>query len=198
MVLRLPLAGHHAAMRLKPVKHQLPLSRFRNDVAIDMDGRSALKRKWNHLSRDRKPPGTGQAVVGGMNGIASPLRRKKRDEETDRLQLVIVEGGTPQQTAVLGQSTLFQPPFGGLDAVAKTGSGKPKSFYGSVEVGPATAKMRLVQLAEEIISNLVADPLAELKNNGRDQRQFSKWSLRPDQARGIRECKEPRIQDLDL
>jgi hypothetical protein len=163
MVLRLPLAGHHAAMRLKPVKHQLPLSRFRNDVAIDMDGRSALKRKWNHLSRDRKPPGTGQAVVGGMNGIASPLRRKKRDEETDRLQLVIVEGGTPQQTAVLGQSTLFQPPVGGLDAVAKTGSGKPKSFYGSVEVSPATAKMRLVQLAEEIISNLVADPLAELK-----------------------------------
>jgi len=26
---------------------------------------------------------------------------------------VIVEGGTPQQTAVLGQSTLFQPPVGG-------------------------------------------------------------------------------------
>ena len=75
----------------------------------------------------------------------------------------IAEGGTPQQTAVLGQSTLFQPPVGGLDAVAKTGSGKPKSFYGSVEVSPATAKMRLVQLAEEIISNLVADPLAEVK-----------------------------------
>jgi hypothetical protein len=66
-------------------------------------------------------------------------------------------------SAVLGQSTLFQPPVGGLDAVAKTGSGKPKSFYGSVEVSPATAKMRLVQLAEEIISNLVADPLAEIK-----------------------------------
>ena len=73
----------------------------------------------------------------------------------------IGEGGTAQQTAVLGQSTLFQPPVGGLDAVEKTGSGKPKSFYGSVEVSPA--KMRLVQLAEEIISNLVADPLAELK-----------------------------------
>jgi uncharacterized protein len=43
------------------------------------------------------------------------------------------------------------------------GLGKPKSFYGSVEVSPATAKMRLVQLAEEIISNLAADPQAELK-----------------------------------
>ena len=29
------------------------------------------------------------------------------------------------------------------------------SFYGSVEVNPTTAKMRLVQLAEEIISNLI-------------------------------------------
>jgi hypothetical protein len=87
---------------------------------------------------------------------------------------VIVEGGTPQQTAVLGQSTLFQPSVGGLDAVAKTGSGKPKSFYGSVEVSPATAKMRLVQLAEEIVSNLVA---SRAQDNGRDQCQFSKWSL---------------------
>jgi hypothetical protein len=32
-----------------------------------------------------------------------------------------------------------------------------------VEVNPATAKMRLVQLEEEIISNLAADPQAELK-----------------------------------
>jgi hypothetical protein len=30
-------------------------------------------------------------------------------------------------------------------------------------VNPATAKMRLVQLAEEIIANLVSDPQAELK-----------------------------------
>jgi hypothetical protein len=32
-----------------------------------------------------------------------------------------------------------------------------------VEVNPTTAKMRLVQLAEEIISNLASDPQAELK-----------------------------------
>jgi hypothetical protein len=75
----------------------------------------------------------------------------------------LVDGVTPQPTGVPGQSALFQPPVGAPDAVATMGSGKPKSFYGSVEVSPATAKMRLVQLAEEIISNLVADPLAELK-----------------------------------
>ena len=36
-------------------------------------------------------------------------------------------------------------------------------FNGSVDVNATTAKMRLVQLAEEIISNLAADPQAELR-----------------------------------
>lgn len=80
-----------------------------------------------------------------------------------RLSSGIAEGHTPQKTAEPGQSHLFQAPVGGMDVDAKTGSGKPKSFYGSVEVSPATAKMRLVQLAEEIINNLITDPLAELK-----------------------------------
>jgi hypothetical protein len=57
----------------------------------------------------------------------------------------------------------LQPPTVGASSVPTTGTGKAKSFYGSVEVNSATAKMRLVQLAEEIISNLAADPQAELK-----------------------------------
>ena len=40
---------------------------------------------------------------------------------------------------------------------------KAKSFHGSVEVSAATAKMRLVQIAEEIIAALVSDPNAEVK-----------------------------------
>lgn len=40
---------------------------------------------------------------------------------------------------------------------------KAKNFYGSTEVSSATAKMRLVQIAEEIISVLAADPNAEVK-----------------------------------
>ena len=72
-------------------------------------------------------------------------------------------GGTPPQTADGRSIHLVPAPVGGLDAVPATGSGKAKSFYGSVEVNPATAKMRLVQLAEEIISNLASDPQAELK-----------------------------------
>jgi hypothetical protein len=57
----------------------------------------------------------------------------------------------------------LQFPTGGASSVPATGAGKAKSFYGSVDVNPATAKMRLVQLAEEIISNLASDPQAELK-----------------------------------
>jgi predicted AAA+ superfamily ATPase len=44
---------------------------------------------------------------------------------------------------------------GGGTAVAK-----PKSFHGSVQINPSSAKMRLVDVAEEIISLLAGDPNA--------------------------------------
>ncbi len=37
---------------------------------------------------------------------------------------------------------------------------KPKTFHGSIQIPPATAKMRLVQVAEEIITLLTNDPNA--------------------------------------
>ena len=40
---------------------------------------------------------------------------------------------------------------------------KARSFHGMAEVAPATAKMRLVQLADEIISVLSSDPNAVVK-----------------------------------
>jgi hypothetical protein len=43
------------------------------------------------------------------------------------------------------------------------GPTRPRSFHGTVEVAPATAKMRLVQIAEEIVSVLVSDPNASVK-----------------------------------
>jgi predicted AAA+ superfamily ATPase len=42
-------------------------------------------------------------------------------------------------------------------------SSKAKSFHGSAEIAPAAAKMRLVQIAEEIITTLAADPNATVK-----------------------------------
>lgn len=46
---------------------------------------------------------------------------------------------------------------------APTPAPKAKSFHGSAAVAPAAAKMRLVQIAEEIIATLSADPNAEVK-----------------------------------
>jgi hypothetical protein len=40
---------------------------------------------------------------------------------------------------------------------------KAKAFHGSVAINASTAKMRLLQVAEEIISALAADPNAEVK-----------------------------------
>jgi hypothetical protein len=45
---------------------------------------------------------------------------------------------------------------------ATTGQPKARSFYGSAEVNAATAKMRLVQIAEEIIAVLASDPNAKV------------------------------------
>jgi uncharacterized protein len=88
--------------------------------------------------------------------------------ETDVLARLKTNSGSsggiaPAPTVTSGQSTLFQSPAAGAGPVPTISPGKANSFYGSVEVNPATAKLRLVQLAEEIISNLASDPQAELK-----------------------------------
>lgn len=49
---------------------------------------------------------------------------------------------------------------------------RPRSFHGSAEVAPAAAKMRLVQIAEEIIAILAADPNAAVKVNVEIQATF--------------------------
>jgi hypothetical protein len=40
---------------------------------------------------------------------------------------------------------------------------KPRAFHGNVAIAASTAKMRLVQVAEEIIAVLAADPNADIK-----------------------------------
>lgn len=43
------------------------------------------------------------------------------------------------------------------------GVAKPKSFFGTAEIPPATAKMRLVQIADEIVAALASDPNANIR-----------------------------------
>jgi hypothetical protein len=63
-----------------------------------------------------------------------------------------------------------QPGRGGLGEVGSDSGGEkaggppqPKSFRGIAEVAPATAKMRLVEIADEILSVLISDPNAQVK-----------------------------------
>jgi uncharacterized protein len=72
-------------------------------------------------------------------------------------------GSTPQPTTTPGKHPLFDPPAANAGHALPTLSGMAKSFYGSVEVNSSTAKMRMVQLAEEIINNLASDPQVQLK-----------------------------------
>ena len=75
-------------------------------------------------------------------------------------------GPTPPPTITTGTTgarTLFDPQAATTGHAPTTASGKAKSFYGSVQVNPSTAKIRLVQLAEEIINHLASDSQADLK-----------------------------------
>jgi hypothetical protein len=65
---------------------------------------------------------------------------------------VIPPGPTPPGPVLPGST----PP-------GPTTSTKAKTFHGSAAIAPATAKMRLVQIAEEIVATLAADPNADVK-----------------------------------
>lgn len=65
--------------------------------------------------------------------------------------------GTPAGTTD-GVSTVVSDKTAGV-----RGAQRPKSFHGTVEVAPATAKMRLVQIADEIVAVLGSDPNASVK-----------------------------------
>lgn len=66
-------------------------------------------------------------------------------------------------------SRVVQPRDG---AMPSTGPPRPKSFIGSVDISPSATKMRLVQVAEEIISVLASDPNANLKISVEIQAEF--------------------------
>jgi predicted AAA+ superfamily ATPase len=101
---------------------------------------------------------------------AAALQRAKDAEEAARLAAEgaattgsssgasTISGTTSQTTGgtVTGRGT-------GPVGPGPTPPSKPKSFHGSIQIKPSTAKMHLVQVAEEIISILAGDPNANLE-----------------------------------
>jgi hypothetical protein len=55
------------------------------------------------------------------------------------------------------------PPGSNPSGPTPTPTPKPRAFHGNVAINASTAKMRMVQVAEEIIAVLAADPNAEVK-----------------------------------
>ena len=84
-----------------------------------------------------------------------------------------IAASTPGLQPASGNGSVGQPaPFGGVNEGGASpipgqtpiqGAGKARAFYGSAEVKASTAKMRLVQIAEEIVNVLASDPNATLK-----------------------------------
>jgi len=73
-------------------------------------------------------------------------------------------GPGPHPTLPIPGPTPPSPTQPGATPPGTTSTGpKPKSFFGSADVAPAAAKMRLVQIADEIIAALAADPNADVK-----------------------------------
>ncbi|MDR7037966.1 putative AAA+ superfamily ATPase [Methylobacterium sp. BE186] len=53
---------------------------------------------------------------------------------------------------------------GGENALSETiSSPRPKLFHGTAEISPATAKMRMIEIADEIVNLLASDPNGELR-----------------------------------
>ena len=74
----------------------------------------------------------------------------------------IPSGGTPPVATGTGQTPPGPTGTGPTPPGRTTPAPKAKSFHGSAEVAPAAARMRLVQIADEIIAVLASDPNATL------------------------------------
>ena len=76
-------------------------------------------------------------------------------------------GSVPQTPTGQVPSGPFSPGYSPSGPISPspipTGTPRAKMFHGMADIPPATAKMRLVQLAEEIISVLASAPNAEVK-----------------------------------
>jgi uncharacterized protein len=99
---------------------------------------------------------------------AAALKRAKEAEEAAKKAAEGTGTGSSSSSGstlgTTGQTTGGTATGGGTGPVGlgPTTPSKPKSFHGSIQIKPSTAKMHLVQVAEEIIALLAGDPNASL------------------------------------
>jgi hypothetical protein len=106
--------------------------------------------------------GSGEAVFDDTLLLIEP-EAAKAYKEAHRPALG-VPGSAPDNPEVGGLHEPSAPPFSpGPGSAPGPVSVKPTSFYATAEVPTATAKMRLVQIADEIVSVLCSDPNATVR-----------------------------------
>lgn len=88
---------------------------------------------------------------------AAEAKKVQLASGADRVQEETTGVGTSTSASNVGPTTISNS-----GASATSSPPKSKSFHGSIQINPSTAKLRLVQVAEEIISLLASDPNATL------------------------------------
>jgi len=113
--------------------------------------------------------GTGNVIVDDTLLLIEPQAAETYAEATRPVAIpasstggASISGGAAEGPSSFNISGASRPPEAGKPSSVMI-AGKPKTFHGSAEVPPATAKMRLVQIAEEIISVLTSDPNATVR-----------------------------------
>jgi predicted AAA+ superfamily ATPase len=104
--------------------------------------------------------GSGEVVFDGTLLLIEPEAAKAYEEaHRPSPEIPGMGGGTPDTGGTQPVPPIQPPPKPDPGPVPA----KPTSFYGSAEVPTATAKMRLVQIADEIVSVLCSDPNASVR-----------------------------------
>lgn len=97
---------------------------------------------------------------GAARTYEEASRPKPQASSTELGQTTMGTGSGPAYPVRAGTSGGVAEP-GGMPS--SPGTAKAKSFFGTADIPTATAKMRLVQLADEIVSLLASDPDANVR-----------------------------------
>ena len=117
--------------------------------------------------------GDGNVQVDDTLLLIEPGAAKLYEDSISKAKNISSAGlGTEPGRAAVGEisdtgaATIRQGGTGGISGSGvpgAVGTAKPKTFHGSIEINASTAKMRLVQVSEEIVSVLASDPNATLR-----------------------------------
>lgn len=96
--------------------------------------------------------------------LIDPQAAQAYDEKSRRI-LEPTAASTTATTAAIGAAQMATGPGAGVSSPKQTvvAANRPRAFHGAADIPAATAKMRLVQLADEIISVLSSDPNASVR-----------------------------------